>query len=154
MTCARVWIVHDESATQWPLSTIELYNSINQYASIWISGNRAETLSDADFVVYSNLVRMLNESTYVDYSQQTRMGEPTVVVMMRDFAAFLHQNPGARRHWLDMEDNAIAYRNRLAPGGMDVSFWRDAIVADLTRLDQGAGQALPDAGAVQASVPG
>ncbi|HUF70523.1 MAG TPA: hypothetical protein VMM79_17870 [Longimicrobiales bacterium] len=131
---------------------IEVYNSINQYASIWISGSKGETLAEPDATIFRNLVRMLNESTFVDYIQQTRMGEPTAVVIMHDFAAFLHQNPGAQRHWLEIEDNQIAYRNRLAPDGNDVSFWRDAILADLARLDQSSAQPLPDDGVVQARV--
>lgn len=123
---------------------IEVYNQINQHASIWVSGNKGEMLAEPDAAIFRNLVQMLNVSTFVDYLQQTRTGVTTATVIRYDFAAFLHQNPGARRAWLEAEDNLVEYRDRLAPGGNGFSSWRDAIIADLTRLDQSSSELLPD----------
>jgi hypothetical protein len=123
---------------------IGLYGLINDHADIWVRGNSGQRLAEPDATIYRNLLNAFNESTFVDNLQQARLGEAsTAEVVMHDFAAFLHQNPGARREWLAGEDRAIAYRRRLVPDGNLVSYWREAIVADLTKLDRSMAEAAP-----------
>ena len=81
----------------------------------------------------------MNTRWLVAESHADRLGRDDIAdLIRRDWAAFLHQNPGARRVWLTREENLIEYRQLLAPDADDFSFWRDAIQSDLAILDAAA----------------
>ena len=62
--------------------------------------------------------------------------EEDAELSLYDFAAFLHENPGARRVWQAREEELNNNRRILrAEGAISWSFWQEDISEVLTRLD-------------------
>ena len=117
-------------------SQVDVRNALNAHALVWVKGASGESLSATDSIIFTNLVTMLNNEAFFDYLRATRLGQDDIAeVTLHDFAAYLHQHPGARRVWLAREESLIRYRSQLAKGGGTFSFWKDAILADLSALD-------------------
>ena len=105
-------------------------------SDVWVKGNAGEELSASESAVYNEMISVINTRWVVAESHASRLGRSDIAdLIRRDWAAFLHQNPGARRAWLSREENLIKYRQLLAPDDEDFSFWRDAIQSDLAILD-------------------
>ena len=110
---------------------------ITTNADVWVKGNAGDDLSPAESAIYYELIAVINTRWVVAESQASRLGRTDIAdLIRRDWAAFLHQNPGAREVWLSREDKLIKYRNLLAPDAEDFSSWRDAIQSDLATLDE------------------
>ena len=110
-------------------------------ADVWVKGNAGDELTAAEFAVYNEMIAVINTRWVVAESHASQLGRPDVAdLIRRDWAAFLHQNPGARKTWLAREDNLIEYRQLLAPDNPSFSGWREAIQADLALLDEAVGR--------------
>jgi hypothetical protein len=110
---------------------------IAENSDVWVRGNAGEELSASENAVYSETLFSINTRMVVMESHASQLGrDDTAYLIRRDWAAFLHQNPGARRAWLAREDNLIKYRRMLAPDAPDFSTWREAILSELAILDQ------------------
>jgi hypothetical protein len=124
-----------ESDLAFLSSKVEIYNGINDHADIWVKGRSGDELGQAEAAIFSNLVLILNDSVWADFRRFRELGEIELAqVVLHDHAAFLFQNPGARRVWSAQEENLIQYRDLLNPDGDNLSFWRDGIEADFARL--------------------
>lgn len=55
---------------------------------------------------------------------------------VKEFAAFLYQNPGARKVWDDRESSLIKYRTLLSDSGAYTSSWTDRVHTRLEFLDR------------------
>lgn len=108
---------------------------VSDNAEVWQRGSAGEQLPEPEATVFRELVQAHNDVAFIDYQRAERLGSTAAAVVLHDFAAFLHKNPGARREWLAREDELIAFRRQLLPHSEDVSFWRDLIVEDLRTLD-------------------
>ena len=125
-----------ESALAFLSSKVEIYNGINDHAGIWVKGRSGDELGQAEAAIFSNLVLNLNDSVWADFRRFRGLGETELAqVVLHDHAAFLYQNPGARRVWSAREENLIKYRDLLNPDGDNISSWRDSIQADFARLE-------------------
>ena len=114
----------------------ETADLVAENADVWVKGNAGETLSAAESAIYGELISAVNTRHVVAESQASQLGRRDIAnLIRRDWAAFLHQNPGARQVWLAREDNLIEYRRLIAPDDLDFSGWRDAVSADLAILD-------------------
>lgn len=106
-------------------------------SDVWVNGNAGEELSTAESAVYEEILAAMNTRLVVEELHASQLGRTEIAdLIRRDWAAFLHQNPGARRVWLSREENLIEYRRLLAPDAEDFSSWRDAIQSDLAILDE------------------
>ena len=114
---------------------LQLRALVTDNAEIWQRGSTGEQLTETEATVFRNLVHAHNDVAFIDYQRAERLGSTAAAVVLHDFAAFLHRNPGARREWLAREDELIAFRRQLLPHSEDFSFWRDRIVEDLETLD-------------------
>ena len=110
---------------------------IAENSDVWVRGNAGEELSASEYAVYSETLSVMNTRLVVMEAHASQLGrDDTAFLIRRDWAAYLHQNPGARQAWLAREDNLIKYRRLLAPDAADFSGWRDGILAELAILDQ------------------
>ncbi len=110
---------------------------IAENSEVWVRGNAGEDLSPSEYAVYSETLSVMNTRLVIMEAHASQLGrDDTAYLIRRDWAAFLHQNPGARRAWLAREDNLIKYRRLLAPDAADFSAWREAILSELAILDQ------------------
>ena len=119
--------------------TVDTADLVAANPEIWVAGNAGEELSRAESAVYYEMISVINTRWVVAESHAGRLGRADIAdLIRRDWAAFLHQNPGAREVWQSREDNLIEYRQLLAPDEQDFSGWRDAIQSDLAVLDAAA----------------
>ena len=104
---------------------------------VWVKGNAGEELTESEHAVYIETLSAMNTRLVVMESHASQLGRDDIShLIRRDWAAFLHQNPGARRAWLSREDNLIQYRRLTAPDAGDFSGWRDSIQSELEALDE------------------
>ena len=118
-------------------SHIELSSAISQNAELWVQGATGRELSEAEAVVFEELVINVNNKAITEYLSEDLLGNTEEAEsVMDDFAAVLHQNPGARRTWLAREENLNRYRRLLRPDVDLWSFWQEEIVGRLEVLDE------------------
>jgi len=103
-------------------SAVNGRDAINQNAEIWTKGATGQQLSASEELVFGNLVRNLNEQAINQWSMESELNnESGAELVLHDFAAFLQQNPGARRVWLARED--MMNRTRQILGTEDGPYW-------------------------------
>lgn len=108
---------------------------------VWVKANAGEELTASEQAFFDEAISAMSLRVVVMASLASQLGRDDIAgLVRRDWAAFLHQNPGARRAWLSREDNLIRYRQLAAPNENDFSGWRDSIQAELAMLDQAIGQ--------------
>ena len=101
------------------LARVDLLNNvrseISQYSEIWIKGNSGQDLTEAESVIYGNLI-----DNY--WSQVSAVGQ-TARVLGRDvstnfgiaeFVRFLSANPGARKYWMTQWTDRIEFSSSLS----------------------------------------
>lgn len=116
---------------------VDIADLVAANSELWVTGNAGRELNAVESVVYAELISAVNTRWVVLESHASRLGRDDIAdLIRRDWAGFLHQNPGARRVWLSQEETLIKYRRLLAPEAEDFSFWRDAIQSELATLDR------------------
>ena len=77
---------------------------INEHPEIWSKGNAGEPLSEADRVVYVNLLDSYNDTYFFNYAQNRRLGNDAGSrIALTELTYFLHENPGAYEAWEKLE---------------------------------------------------
>ncbi len=106
-------------------------------SDVWVKGNAGEELTASEYAVFNEMISAMNSRLVVMNSHASQLGRDDIAdLIRRDWAAFLHQNPGARHAWLSREDNLIKYRRLAAPDAADFSGWRDSVQSELAILDE------------------
>ncbi len=117
-------------------AAVDIAELVTTNADVWVKGNAGRELSEAEYAVYVETLSAMNTRLVVMESHASQLGRVEIAhLIRRDWAAFLHQNPGARRAWLSREDKLIQYRRLMAPDAQDFSRWRDSIQSELAVLD-------------------
>lgn len=118
-------------------TAVDIAELITTNPDVWVKGNAGEELTESESAVYIEVLSAMNTRLVVMESHAAQLGRVEIShLIRRDWAAFLHQNPGARRAWLSREDNLIHYRRLAAPDANDFSGWRDSIQSELRALDE------------------
>lgn len=116
---------------------VDIADLVAANSEVWVRGNAGGELNTSESSIYYEMIAAINTRRVVLESHASQLGRSDIAdLIRRDWASFLHQNPGARRVWLAREENLIEYRHLLAPDEEDFSGWRDAIQSELTKLDQ------------------
>ena len=116
---------------------IELQNSINEYADIWVRGNAGEDLDESEAVIFENLV-LTKHLHHLHQSRAARLlgadiGEEA---HRADLAFFLYSNPGARRVWVSNDENVRRISPLLRPTTTQGPTFRDEVLSALAKLDE------------------
>jgi len=118
-------------------SMISINTEMSENADIWLRGATGGDLSDTDAFIFKKLVHNTNLSAFFGYMRQNRMGRSEEARReIYDFASMLHRNPGARRVWLETEEEYVDYRSRLTDGPIPMAFWKQEVLSSLEKLDQ------------------
>ena len=118
---------------------IEANNLIAAQPDIWSRGTSGATLDDQEAVVFRSMVKNVYEAAHFEFLRTRRLGQIEIAAyVVANHAAFLFNNPGARRLWADELDAEEVWRRRLLPDQDSVSEFDDRIRADLEALDQPA----------------
>jgi hypothetical protein len=118
-------------------TNVNINEALNQHADIWLRGAAGEHLSNEDGLIFGNLVVNVNDRMLIEYyTLQYLDDQQAADRVVHDFAARLHQNPGARRVWLDREESLNRYRQALEPDSDLVGFWQEQVAGELDELDE------------------
>ena len=116
---------------------VEIRNAINEHADIWVRGNAGEDLDAVEAVVYANLMQNLgNMHSFSSRSAELVGNQRGADANKRDFAVYLHENPGARRLWETLQRGLEEARELLQPGQYSDPGFADFIRSNLDKLDK------------------
>jgi hypothetical protein len=117
----------------------EIGNSIKAEVSVWNKGLSGVDLSRDEAVVFAVLINQINDSRHYEYIQTVEIsGEESAIPVVHDFAIFLYNNPVAKSVWLAREDYLINSRSKIDLDGETFSWWKEAVMSDLTILEEKA----------------
>ena len=118
---------------------IALNSMITDNADVWVRGNSGEDLDAAESEIYFRLIQSYNDFYYnlVEQSVLLDLGwENSDRAML---IGFLHDNPGARRVWLERDKTLTRWRINLGAyektPGVNINEWVDAIEAGIQQLE-------------------
>ena len=120
------------------LASIEMASLIGDNSDVWQRGITNQELDSSEATVFENIVVTLSDRAYSMQNQFRLLGDDgNAEAVVHQFAAFLHQRPGARRVWVEREASLKQYRSMLYPKAIAVtSTYVETINADLAALDQ------------------
>ena len=115
------------------------YRSSSPYLRIsryWARGNAGEELNRSEAVIYSALIRDINNFAFQRrYSASLVDDQNPFTAASWDLAGFLYENPGARKEWESLRDMYRRHREPHTSGEYRNSF-EEAVRADLEVLDR------------------
>jgi len=80
------------------LTQIDVGNSIKEHVNIWRRGTSDGELTEDESAIFAILVNQVNESKVMGYLYMGRIeGYEGAEFQVKEFTAFLYQNPGARK---------------------------------------------------------
>ncbi len=117
---------------------IELSNTINEYASVWVRGNAGGDLDDIETVIFENLVwaktQFHQHESYAARNLGSQIGTKAHIVSL---VSFLYENPGARRVWNAQREPFRKIMPLIEPLANDATpRFNDEIHSTLEKLDQ------------------
>ena len=119
---------------------IEINNAINAHPDVWAKGNAGENLQPTEAIVFSQQINNVNDYFYSTVRYSDLMDLEWRDSDLSQFAAFLYENPGARKVWRDREEHLLMYRSLGDPGEVFTSDWVNAVEAKLDIFDQATKQ--------------
>lgn len=90
---------------------IDINNEMSEHAEIWIRGSRGDELDETEAFIFGNLIQNLNSQAYWARGMRAQLGEDERLSNeVYNFARILHENPGARRAWMEWQGAYQPYR--------------------------------------------
>ena len=119
---------------------IETSNLIIENADVWVRGNADEELTPVESVIYEQLIQITNNSFYSAIQQYIGLvgTEEIRQVFIIEFAAFLYENPGAKRVWRAREERLKHYRGTINPEEQISSDWIELIELTIQSFEETA----------------
>ena len=92
-------------------TSLEISNEMNEYADIWIRGSRGDELDETEATIFGGLIQNLNNQAFFARSMRAQLGEDErLSTEVYNFARLLHENPGARKVWMEWQADYQPYR--------------------------------------------
>ena len=119
-------------------ASIELASLLSDHSEAWVRGVAGEELEDSDVAVFRNIMITLSDNAYSRQEQFRLLGDDEVAdAVVHEFAAYLHDRPGARRVWTEREASLKKSRSLLDPSAVEVvSEFVETIMKDFAELDR------------------
>ena len=116
---------------------IEVNAAIIEHPDIWERGNRGEELGGADAAIFSREVLNINDEAYFAVQNLLVWGRVDEADLdTAAFAAYLHENPGARHVWRSREDRLRYYRGLIVPSERTTSDWIERVESKLAIFER------------------
>jgi len=104
-------IAHNEVSLGVFATSIEINSEMNQYADIWVRGSRGDELDETEAFIFGSLMQNLNNEAFLVRSMRARLGEDERLSNeVHILARILHENPGARKAWMEWQSAYQPYR--------------------------------------------
>jgi len=119
---------------------IEESNLMIENADVWVRGNADEELTPVESVIYERLIQITNNSFYSVIQQYIGLvgSEEIRETFIVEFAAFLYENPGARRVWRAREERLKHYKETVNPEDQVSSDWIELIESTIRSFEETA----------------
>jgi hypothetical protein len=119
-------------------ASIELASLLSDHAEVWVRGIAGDELEGSDAEVFKSIVITLADNAYSEQKQFRLLGDDRLAdAKVHEFAAYLHDRPGARRAWTEREASLKNSRSLLNPLAVEVvSEYVDTIMKDFAELDR------------------
>ncbi len=102
-------IAKNEIAAAMLSASVEVRNALNDHADIWIKANAGQSLTETEEFIFKNLVGNLRSQAMWESVQWSNLGSDGNYPIHL-FAAYLRENPGARKAWLAQEESRQQFR--------------------------------------------
>ena len=130
-------IARTEMNSSFVANMIESNNAIIQNMDIWLRGNTGKELNPAELEIYERLILNVNDAHYYGVESLERLNKQELAELeVAAYAAFLHENPGARRVWREREKWLSDYRRMAQPKEQTTSGWVDRIESNLALFEE------------------
>lgn len=132
-------IAHNELRSSSLANQIAVISLIAENADVWVRGNSGEDLDATESEIYFRLIQGYNDYYYniVEQSKLLDLGWEDLDQAM--WIGFLHENPGARRVWLERDKTLTQWRINLGAAkkepGVNINPWADEIEAGIQELE-------------------
>ncbi len=134
-------IARGEMNASFLANRIEMHTAIIEHPDIWERGNKGEELEEDEAAIFSRQVLIINDEAYFSVQQSIIWGRSEdAEADAAIFAAYLHENPGARRVWRTREDRLRYYRGQALPGEQVTSDWIQRIESKMALFDRATSQ--------------
>lgn len=119
-------------------NTIEKNTAIRENSDIWIRGNSGQKLTESEAIVFQTIVRSALVAEFMEITRLRRVGADHIAdSLTADFSAFLFENPGARRVWVEDRKSTDKFRSILVPGiSITDDEFAQTVKLQLEQLDQ------------------
>jgi len=115
---------------------LELNLSIVDHADIWTKGNAGESLDEVETAIFSKFVENQHWISWNSWRSARRFGLTLPEQLaIAEFAAYLHENPGAYGAWKDYMAKRESARRQLVDG-YDANDFEIAVDSKLDALNQ------------------
>lgn len=122
-------------------SAVESYIGIDafiaEHAAVLVRSNAGEQLTDEEALVMNRLVHSLHIKFRIESGMRSSLGD-TDRMAPKLLAMFLHDNPGARRVWLELSENEEGQYALISGGSPYISGFRAEILDALNKLENSA----------------
>ena len=110
---------------------------IGENSDIWLRGNAGELLDEKEKVVFWTLLQNMYDVAFFEYVRTRRLGSNEIAAnVAADYSAFLFTNPGARKTWIENEEDESKYRILLVSEKNAFSDFAILVRSNLATLDQ------------------
>jgi hypothetical protein len=90
---------------------IDINNEMSEHADIWIRGSKGDELDETEAFIFGNLMQNLNSQAFWASYMRAQLGEDEgLSIEVYNFARILHENPGARKTWMEWQSAYRPYR--------------------------------------------
>ena len=84
---------------------------MTEHADLWIRGSRGDELDETEAFIFGGLMQNLNSQAFFARSMRAQLGEDErLSIEVYNFARILHENPGARKAWMERQSAYQPYR--------------------------------------------
>ena len=113
---------------------------VNSNIEIWEKGNAGKELTSSESGIYRNLLENYDMIAFLNFFQrQSIEGEKfnfSNSIPVAEFSFFLHQNPGARAVWEEIQERHSQYRSALISSPRDGGQYVQLVRSNLEKLEQ------------------
>ena len=119
-------------------SRVATDDMIATHADVWTRGNAGDELTEAEQTTYRAIMNSYYWRHFIGWNRRLAFGQQVPMdFIIAEFAVFLHNNPGARQHWIHMMEDGREKKVLLNKNYDDgVNAFQGAIFQGLSKLDE------------------
>ena len=122
----------DQSALQ---AMIELESTMAEHADVWAKARNGSDLTESETVVINRLINMWRLRAFYESRSGSRIDDSDWSRPVHRFAILLHENPTAKKLWIESVQRDERYFGRLNKDEVILQFHR-RVLASMDKLEE------------------